>query len=199
MLSDDSCQGQTTQTFAIIAYQFVFKLSGCREESTPCREEAARCFGAAAAMPLRPPTRPNAKGLGTCACSPLGPAAGPTRVPPLAHSRSSGPANAPPGRSECAQLPAASSSNPRVLPGGSVPYWVCVCAHTGLRWVGEAIQAVGLPRLTGVVPPSSIRAERPRSTQLMHGDGGPRPEDERSLRSITGAKLPSDGGLQRVP
>lgn len=29
-------------------YQFVFKLSGCREESTPCWEEAARCFGAAA-------------------------------------------------------------------------------------------------------------------------------------------------------
>lgn len=60
LLSDDSCQGQTTQTFAIIAYQFVFKLSGCREESAPCRKEAAGGFRAAAprcAATTHPPAR----------------------------------------------------------------------------------------------------------------------------------------------
>lgn len=104
---------------------------------------------------LRPPTRPNAKGLGTCACSPRW-------VPPSWANSGAAPSSLQELRARecptrqaqnahsCQRRPPQTPASFRAVP---VPCWVCVCAHTGLRWVGEAIQAVGLPGLPGCSPP----------------------------------------------
>lgn len=118
--------GPDNPAIVLIAYQFVFKLSGCREESFLPVKEAARCFGAAARDALRPPTRAYKRyGLRHLRLQPTpGPhPAGPTRVPPPAHPGA--PARECPTRQaqnvhSCRRRPLF-PSNPSVLPAAPVP------------------------------------------------------------------------------
>lgn len=87
-------------------------------------------------------------------------------MPPLAHSRSSGPANAPPGWPRRCTVARGVLLKPK-RPSGRFPSLaVCLCTHTGLRWVGEAIQGVGFPGLPGCSPPPSSSSAREGHCQV---------------------------------